>query len=456
MSTETTLTPADETTTVLVAALAQSGLTTEQAATLNVAFSPFYAQAFELVRAAAGITVTDATQVTEMAAARKARLAIAKVRTSADKEREKQKSRALMEGRAVQACYNELANIIAPVEQKLEEAEKFAERAEAARKAEIKLAREALLKPYGEFQIGDMDSAQFAALLAGAKAQHEARLAEDKRLETEHVAKEKADADERARLALENQRMHLLTPLGATVPEKLGELSNDDWLACLATAKQQKIDREERMKLDKVRSDALYAVGVKSSASLGELPAPDWDLYYAPHKAAHEKKLADEAAEKKRRDDENARLKKEKDDADAKAKATKEKADADAKAIKDAADELVAENNRKAEADRVAAKKVADEAKVEADKKAAALQKQIDDAKAAQKVKDDAEAKRVADIALAAKKAAAAPDREKLMAFAQKISDLPIPNITDDALTEEISSRINDLVEFIQAEAKDL
>ena len=68
----------------------------------------------------------------------------------------------------------------------------------------------------------------------------------------------------------------------------------------------------------------------------------------------------------------------------------------------------------------------------------------------------DAEAQRIADAALAAKKAAAAPDRQKLLHFAQLLNDLPLPSITDNTITAEISQRLNDLVEFIQAEAKDL
>ncbi len=82
----------------------------------------------------------------------------------------------------------------------------------------------------------------------------------------------------------------------------------------------------------------------------------------------------------------------------------------------------------------------------------------------------DAEAKRITDEAyaaamkakaeaLAAKKAAAAPDKTRLLDFAGRLAALDIPamkSIEADELRDDIISRVNQLAKWIQTRVADL
>lgn len=111
-------------------------------------YLPSVVNALDLIARAEKISVTSVEQKDEMAKAREIRLALQKVRTGANKIREDLKAESLKKGNAIQKVYNLLKDIIEPVETKLDQAEKFAEIAEAKRKEEIKKAREAEFAPY--------------------------------------------------------------------------------------------------------------------------------------------------------------------------------------------------------------------------------------------------------------------------------------------------------------------
>ena len=77
------------------------------------------------------------------------------------------------------------------------------------------------------------------------------------------------------------------------------------------------------------------------------------------------------------------------------------------------------------------------QAKREADAKAAAAQK-------------------LADEAAAAKRAAKAPDKSKLLAFAASIRSLPVPKLSGDAgaaLTKKITEQVTKFAAWIDSEA---
>ena len=177
------------------------------------AYLPAVVNALDLISRAEKVSVTSADQKAEMAAAREIRLALQKVRTGANKTREELKAESLKKGNAIQKVYNLLEGIVKPVEARLEEAEKFAERLEAKRKAELKEKRETEFAPfaleelhkYGDF--GEMSDSAYAAILAGAKQAkaEKDRIESEARAEAERKAKE--EAEERARLVAENAEL---------------------------------------------------------------------------------------------------------------------------------------------------------------------------------------------------------------------------------------------------------
>jgi hypothetical protein len=188
-----------------------SGLSQTSAEHLVATFMPFFAEAVTLCEEAKSIVVTDATQKTEMKQAREKRLALRDLRINAEKARKALKEDSLRTGKAIDNVAAVISKTIEPVEARLEEAEKFAERAEAARKSALVVARKAMLAPYGTdttyINLGDMPQDQFDALYSQVTSAHEAKIAAAKKAEEDRIAAEVARAAEEARVRAENERL---------------------------------------------------------------------------------------------------------------------------------------------------------------------------------------------------------------------------------------------------------
>jgi hypothetical protein len=189
----------------------QNGIAPTNARTLIETFEPYFGKADELCAAAAGVKVTDATQVSEIKKSRELRLALKAVRVEAEKSRKALKEDSLRMGKAIDGINNVLLLQIEPVEKHLEEQEKFAERAEAARKEQLRIARSAALAPYmpdqTAYTLGEMTEPAFAQLLEGARLAHEARIEAEKKAEVDRIAAEEARKAEEARIRAENERL---------------------------------------------------------------------------------------------------------------------------------------------------------------------------------------------------------------------------------------------------------
>ncbi len=158
-----------------------------------------------------------------MQLAREGRLALRKVRTTADKLREQLKADSLRYGRAVQGIYNVIEAGIVPIEKHLEDQEKFVERMEAKRRDELRIERQQLVAGLHEYfpvniDLGYMTGEDFDCMYNGAilqqkaaeqfkaEAEETARIAAEK-AEAERIEREKAEAEERERLRIENERL---------------------------------------------------------------------------------------------------------------------------------------------------------------------------------------------------------------------------------------------------------
>jgi len=232
----------------------QSGLDINKATTLMEVLSPLVAEAGELVRKAETIRVTDATQVSEMKAARATRLALKDVRVNVEKARKELKADALATGRAIDSVGNWIKAKIEPEEARLEECEKFAERAEAARKAGLKTAREALLAPFGIdttfYQLGEMPEATFATLLDSTRVAHEAKIAAAAQAEADRIAAEEARKAEDARVRAENERLRQ----EAAAAEKAAQVERDR-VAAERKAEEAKAAAERKAIEDKAAAE---------------------------------------------------------------------------------------------------------------------------------------------------------------------------------------------------------
>ncbi|AHF94045.1 hypothetical protein OPIT5_04025 [Opitutaceae bacterium TAV5] len=415
----------------LVPAVTNVGLEPETAQGLLNQFAPLFAKAKAVFADAEKISVTDATQVTEIKKARAARLALRVIRIDADHLREKLKADSLRRGNAIQGVYNIIKYAIVPVEEKLEEMEKFAEHAEAARMEKLKVEREEALRPYvinaSIYPLGGMDDASWQQFFDGMKSAHEARVEAEKKAEADRIAKEKAEAEESERIRQENER------LKREAEER---------------ERKEREEREAREKTEaeaKRKRDALQAERVKvlapympqgADARLMDLAVFSEVEFVAlldtqKRQHAEREEKARIAAEEKRASEEAARASEE--------KARKERAALEAKA--------------KAE------KEAAAKAKAEAEEKAREERERAERAEAELRKQREAEEARKAAEEKARRKAAQAPDREKVASFANAVRSLPIPTATSEEgkrIAATITAQVEKFAKWIEEQAAKL
>lgn len=210
---------------------------------------------------------------------------------------------------------------------------------------------------------------------------------------------------------------------------------------------------------------------------LSELSEPDYKKVLADAKLlqqakldaiakAESERLAREEAYRKERE-ENERLKAEAIKRDAAAKAEREAAEkklAQERAAAEAAAKSAAEAARKErEALEAKAKAERDAVEAEARKERLRLQavaeverQKLAAAEAEAKALREAEAKKNEAAALAANKKAAAPDREKVKAFAESLRQLPVPTLKTAQVLSLLPMKIDDLASWVEAQAERL
>jgi hypothetical protein len=150
------------------------------------------------------LVVTDAGQKDLIATAHVKRIEIRRWRTDADKVKAALKSGLLERGRAIDAGFNYIRDEALALEAHFQEQEDFAERQEAARKADLKRTRDFLLSKFADpaaYRTEDLTPDQFAQVLKDAELAKKQRDADD--AEAQRLADERAEADrtEKKRLA---------------------------------------------------------------------------------------------------------------------------------------------------------------------------------------------------------------------------------------------------------------
>lgn len=377
-------------------------LSPESRLTLKQVFTPYFVE-FKALKQKADLIAVNSPK-----AARETRLALRKVRTSAENARKKAGADALLYKKSVDGLYNLLEENLSPVEKRLDDIEHQEEIREQERLAKLKADRLAELIPFATitatdttfYDLSHMPEAQYISLRDSLKAAADAKVLAAKKVEEERLAAEAAKEAERIRLAEENKK-----------------------LAAEAAARKKALDDERKANEARIAKERA-----ENEAKL----------------EAERKKAAQEAARIKKAADEKAA--KERAEREAKEKAEQVKRDEEAKKL--AAERAKMEAVAKAERDRLAAE--AEKARLEA-------QKLVEEAKK----REDAEKAKKAKEVEEAKKAAAAPDREKLVGFAKMIRNLKQvnPKLTTEAgtkLSKTIESQIERFAAWVDGEAKKL
>lgn len=148
----------------------ESGLEKTKADILLSNFQDYFKVASEWEAKAKTLIVTDENQKAEMQMARTGRLFLKEKRIAIEKVRKELKEQSLREGKAIDGIANVLKALIEPIEEYLDKQEHFVE-------------------------------------IKQKEIEEQKRIEEEKRLEEERIAKEKAEAEERERMRIENEKL---------------------------------------------------------------------------------------------------------------------------------------------------------------------------------------------------------------------------------------------------------
>jgi fused signal recognition particle receptor len=181
-------------------------------ADVTAQFAPYKAQFAELKATAETITITDRSQVAEMKKAREIRLSLKAIRVAIEKKRKDLGEDALRQKQAIDALAKNYKDQIEPLEERLEQQEKFAELLEAKERAELLNKRREIMAEFAEVvtvgdEVADMSDEMFAILHDGAKTKLTALKAMREKAEQDRISKEQAEKAEQERIRVENERL---------------------------------------------------------------------------------------------------------------------------------------------------------------------------------------------------------------------------------------------------------
>lgn len=261
--------------------------TMKRADTLTL-FGDSKAQFEKLKVTAETLVITDASQVSEMKIARETRLALRKVRVAIEHRRVELVEGLKKQTGAIDKQARELRQSIEPLEARLQDQEDFAIRQEAERKETLKNERAEALRPLGAdpsfYSLGEMPEAQWVELLKGAQDAHTARVEAARKADEARIAQEKAEAEERERVRLENQRLRE----EAIERERLAAIERNN-----ARKEQERVEAEARA--EKKRLEDQIEAERKRAKELAEMEKRKAE------QVAHKLKVESEEAENERR-----------------------------------------------------------------------------------------------------------------------------------------------------------
>lgn len=352
----------------LDAVVKNSNLPVQEADEIKKSYLPFLNQLSETQLQAGKINFEDPTELDENIA-HELRMRTVKIRTGAEKLKEERKKMYLLRGNLEQASFNLIASSCKIIEEVFFNVEKAREIAEKKRKEELRRDRSEKLSPYIEdvalYPLGEMSEEQFSNLYSTLRAAHERQIEEERKAEAE---RQRIAAEK----ALHDERKNSILNFWQFVPDSEKQSNFGTW-------DQAKWDNFCQFLKDKKNQYDKERERIRKE----------------------NERLAEEA--KKRQAEYEATLKK-------------------AKAEQEAKDKAMAEERRKADEQRKALEAKAERERAEKERLEAELRYRRE---AEEKAKKEEERRKKE----AEKKARLAPDKDKLISFAQSIDDLPRPEI---------------------------
>lgn len=189
----------------------ESGLEPSKVENLLSKFADSFANAKQIAQESSSIVVTAEDQEEQMGLARTKRLQLKNIRVEVEHTRKQLKEQSLREGKAIDGMANIIKALIIPVEERLEEQEKFAEIKAAKQAALVRADRIERLSQYtaevNRFNFESMSDDEFDKLINDLKKQEQAEIEAIKKAERERLVKEQAEAKEQERIKQENVQL---------------------------------------------------------------------------------------------------------------------------------------------------------------------------------------------------------------------------------------------------------
>lgn len=268
----------------------KQGIPTERALLIIDEYTPLAERAVKLAESSVLVEVRGEDDAEGMAAARAARLELRQCRIEAERTRKKLKQESLDIGRVIDGIYNMIEQRVGPAEERCLMLEETKERAQAARDAQIRGARESALRELGVdvrlYNVVAMNEEQFQDLLERSRREQQQRLEEAEREVRERLKKEEEDRQERERLKAENDRLRkeaeerdaARRQQEAAAAAERARLEKEAQEAKQQAAKLEQEKREQEARLAKAARD-------QQKAERRAAQAPDADKLFALAKA---------------------------------------------------------------------------------------------------------------------------------------------------------------------------
>ena len=257
-----------------------SGVEASDAEKLQKAFEPFLLRVNDWREKAMTIKVTNISQREEMAKAREARLILRDVRLNAEKTRKELKESALRYGQSIDAIARTIKTAIEPIEEHLEQQEKFAEIQLAKEREERRQQREFEFSPFAEFapthvDIYAVDDEEYAHILSVCKEMHEAKRIELERIQAEKDEAARLEREENERIRAENERLKQ----EAAAHEAALKAERDERERI--QREQQALELAENQRIEEIKKAAKEAPDRDKLRKLADdfaaIPKPDFD-----------------------------------------------------------------------------------------------------------------------------------------------------------------------------------
>lgn len=242
-------------------------------------FSEFTTIANEWNSKANAIVVTNENQTDLMKQAREGRLLLKAKRIEIEKTRKSLKEQSLNEGRLIDGIAKTLTSLVEPAEKHLELQERFAEIQEQKRKAELKAERYKLMLPYTDvldpntLQLDIITEEAFVGILKYAKTTLEAKVESDRIAKEEKESLEKALAEEKENLRLENEKLKEQALQTKKEADELEAKKNAELKAISDKMKKQQIVIKKSAEKEETQKDELQLLKEKYAIAKTSLEA---------------------------------------------------------------------------------------------------------------------------------------------------------------------------------------